>query len=495
MYTIKISKQGKYYLSKDNIRLCEDCSFIEKINESLYALKIQENASVSWKFFNCDTNKVDLSLTNSRLISDNFLNDTFTFDRGACFSVYDKSTLEELFSITKNEDKYDFYYIGKGYSVYENNIYNGPSKIGAINDFPILYKNEEDKHRIIKLEGISLFYFNRDDYELKFKGFTIFNKSIPELIDLLYVVNKKFKINNVFLFKTENTFVVYSGDSIIYQGNIDDENGEKIFDIANSEMIEFSNESRHYIITNNHLVNGPFEVNDFEYNRIFKCEEYTLYYKDKFIIKYNQKNHTLSMLDSPLEFTLHLNTKTDVLFKNGNEYAKLSVGDEEYYYNDTTNLFTKLENSIDLIPYVFVDKVHFLDNDLTEKSIKPDFDIRDLMISDYTYYKNNLYLIFRDEEIPEQNGKHIVYDVLNNTIIKTFESFMEFTSHQGFFLNDIKYHASSFIYTLDENGKKIVKLPFKTRGIRVIDKTIKFYDMSYQTVSLELDEPIYIKEK
>jgi hypothetical protein len=178
MYTIKISKQGKYYLSKDNIRLCEDCSFIEKINESLYALKIQENASVSWKFFNCDTNKVDLSLTNSRLISDNFLNDTFTFDRGACFSVYDKSTLEELFSITKNEDKYDFYYIGKGYSVYENNIYNGPSKIGAINDFPILYKNEEDKHRIIKLEGISLFYFNRNDYELKFKGFTIFNKSI-----------------------------------------------------------------------------------------------------------------------------------------------------------------------------------------------------------------------------------------------------------------------------------------------------------------------------
>ena len=72
---------------------------------------------------------------------------------------------------------------------------------------------------------------------------------------------------------------------------------------------------------------------------------------------------------------------------------------------------------------------------------------------------------------------------------------MEFTSHQGFFLNDIKYHASSFIYTLDENGKKIVKLPFKTRGISVIDKTIKFYDMSYQTVSLELDEPIYIKEK
>jgi hypothetical protein len=200
------------------------------------------------------------------------------------------------------------------------------------------------------------------------------------------------------------------------------------------------------------------------------------------------------MLDSPLEFTLHLNTKTDVLFKNGNEYAKLSVGDEEYYYNDTTNLFTKLENSIDLIPYVFVDKVNFLDNDLTEKSIKPDFDIRDLMISDYTYYKNNLYLIFRDEEIPEQNGKHIVYDVLNNTIIKTFESFMEFTSHQGFFLNDIKYHASSFIYTLDENGKKIIKLPFKTRGMYIRNEKLMFNDMNNQTLWFPIDDTIYIKE-
>ena len=495
MTSIKISKQGQYYLSKDNTRLCEDCSFIEKINDILYALKIQQKAGVSWQFYNCDTNQIDLKLSDSRLISDGFGEDTFTFDRTTCFSVYDKSTLEELFSITKNEDKYDFYYIGKGYSVYENNIYNGPSKIGPINDFPILYENEENKQRIIKLEGISLFYINRDDYGLSRKGFTIFIKSIPEKIDNLYVVNKKFKINKVFLFKTENTFVVYSGDSIIYQGIIDDENGEKVFDYANSEMIEFSNGSGHYIIINNHVVNGPFKVNDFEYNRIFKCEEYTLYYKDKFIIKYNQKNHTLSMEDSPLEFTLHLNTKTDVLYKNGNEYAKLSVGDDEYFYNEKTNSFTKLENSIDIIPYVFVDKLHFLDNDLTEKSIKPDFDIRDLMISDYTYYKNNLYLIFRDEEIPEPNGKYIVYDVLNNTIIKTFESFMEFTSHQEFFLNDIKYHASSFIYTLDENGKKIVKLPFKTRGIRVIDNTIKFYDMSYQTVTLEVDEPIYIKEK
>ena len=60
MTSIKISKQGQYYLSKDNTRLCEDCSFIEKINDILYALKIQEKAGASWQFYNCDTNQIDL---------------------------------------------------------------------------------------------------------------------------------------------------------------------------------------------------------------------------------------------------------------------------------------------------------------------------------------------------------------------------------------------------------------------------------------------------
>jgi hypothetical protein len=85
--------------------------------------------------------------------------------------------------------------------------------------------------------------------------------------------------------------------------------------------------------------------------------------------------------------------------------------------------------------------------------------------------------------------------VTNNCILKTFNSFFEFTNHQGFFLNDIKHHASSFIYTLDENGMKIVKLPFKTRGIRVLEGFVKFKGMSDEIISLPLEEPIYIKEK
>jgi hypothetical protein len=496
MISIKISKQGKYYIANNNTRATEDYSFIEKINNKYYALKKHEDGLVNWYFYNIEINKIELSIKDARLISDRFDEDTFTLDRNTCFSVYNNSDLKELISIDKNDDLYNFYYIGNGYSIYENNIYKGSSKIGPISDFQILYENEDEKYRIIKLEDVSLFYINRGNYGLTNKGFTIFDKSIPKKINNLYVISKNFKNKNLFIFKTNNEYVVISGNQVIYKGEIDEENGNEIISYANYKMIEFSNESGHYIITNNQLVNGPFKVNKFEYNRIFKCKEYSLFYKDKCIIKHNHLDNTISIeQDSPFEFTLHLNVNTDVLFMNGNEYAKLSVGDDEYFYNDITNNFTKLETAIDLIPYIFVDEVFYLDHDLTEKSIKPHFDIRDLMISDYTYYKNNLYIIFRDEEVPEPSGKYIVYDVSNNCTLKTFESFYEFTNHQGFYLNDVKYHASSFIYTLDDNGKKIIKLPFKTRSIRVLEGMVKFQGMFDGTISLNLNEPIYLKEK
>ncbi len=496
MYTIKITKQGEYYISNNNIRATEDYRFIEKISGKYYALKKHEDGKVNWDFFNIELNKIELSIKDARLISNGFEEDTFTLDRTTCFSVYNKSDLKELFSIDKNEDLYNFYCIGNGYSIYENNIYKGSSKIGPISSFQVLYANEEKNYKIIKLEDVSLFYINRDDYGLNHKRFTIFNKSIPNKINNLYVISKNFKNKNLFIFKTNTEFVVISGDEVIYKGDIDEENGNKIFNYANSEVIEFSNGSGHYIITNNQFVNGPFKVNNFEKNRIFKCKEYSLFYKDKHIIKYNHIDHTLSIhQDSPFEFTLHLNVNTDVLFMNGNEYAKLSISDNEYFYNNKTNNFVKLENAINLIPYIFENEIYYLDENLCEKFLKPELDVRDLVISDYTYYKNKLYVILRDEEVPEPNGEYIVYDVNNNCILKTFNSFFEFTNHQGFFLNDIKYHSSSFVYTLEENGRKIVKLPFKTRSIRVLEGSVNFKGMFDETITLPLDEPIYLKEK
>ena len=39
MITIKISKQGKYYLSENQSRLTEDQPYIEKISETHFAIK------------------------------------------------------------------------------------------------------------------------------------------------------------------------------------------------------------------------------------------------------------------------------------------------------------------------------------------------------------------------------------------------------------------------------------------------------------------------
>lgn len=495
MTTIKISKTGKYYLFNQGVRITEDQSNIIKINESHFAFYNLEDGKNKWEFYNTQTQSIDFTISNKQGNKLNIEKEVFWIKLDSSFVFFDRKTLKQLYCINEIEDFYNFHYIGNGFSIYENEIYKESKPIGAINSFPVLYQNDEKKYKIIKIEDVSLFFIDEENFSLNNQRFTIFEKSIPEKIDELYVVSKNLENKTVFFFNTGDLFIVISSNEIIYKGKIDLENGNKIFDIANAEMINFSNGNDKYVITNNNLLNGPFEINDFEYNRFFKCKAYTLYYKDNFIIKYNHSDHKLSIQNSPYEFNLHLNVKTDVLFKNVNEYAKLSVGDEEYFYNEKTNSFNKLENSIDLIPYIFVDTIYFLDYDLTEKSIKPEFDIRDLMISDYTYYKNNLYLILRDEEIPEPNGKYIVYDVLNNTTMKIFESFVEFTSHKGFFLNDSKFHASSFIYTLDENGGKIVKLPFKTRGVSIIKEKLKFRDMSYQTLELEIDEQIYLKEK
>lgn len=495
MTTIKISKSGKYYLFHQGARITEDQSNIIKISESHYAFYNLEEGKNKWDFYNTQTQSIDFTISDKQANKLNIEKEVFWINLNSSFVFFDKKTLNKVFSINEIEDFYNFHYIGNGFSIYENEIYKESKPIGAINSFPVLYQNDEKKYKIIKIEDISLFFIDEENFSLNNQIFTIFEISIPEKIDELYVVSKNLENKSVFFFNAGDLFIVISNNEIIYKGKIDLENGNKIFDIANSEMINFSNGNDKYVITNNNLLNGPFEINDFEYNRFFKCKSYTLYYKDKFIIKYNHSDHKLSIQDSPFEFNLHLNVKTDVLFKNGNEYAKLSAGDEEYFYNEKINNFNKLEKSIDLIPYIFVDKIYFLDYDLTEKNIKPEFDIRDLVISDYTYYKHNLYLILRDEEILEPNGKYIVYDVFNNTIIKTFESFIEFSSHKGFLLSDLKYHASSFIYTLDEKGKKIVKLPFKTRGISIIEESLKFRDMSYQTLTLEIDEPIYLIEK
>jgi hypothetical protein len=97
---------------------------------------------------------------------------------------------------------------------------------------------------------------------------------------------------------------VISGNQIIYKGDIDDDGGNKIFDIANYEMINFSVGNAKYVITNNHLLNGPYEIYEFEHNRIFKCKEYTLYYKDKCLIKYTHISHSLSFENSNFEFNL-----------------------------------------------------------------------------------------------------------------------------------------------------------------------------------------------
>jgi hypothetical protein len=119
---IKISKQGKYYLSESRTRLTEDQSYIEKISDKHFAFKNYESGKTTWNFYNISDKKIDLTI-DGRLISTDFDRNEFTLDQGEYFVVYNKLDLSELIRIKKNKDLYNFHYISDGYSLYEDNIY------------------------------------------------------------------------------------------------------------------------------------------------------------------------------------------------------------------------------------------------------------------------------------------------------------------------------------------------------------------------------------
>jgi hypothetical protein len=129
------------------------------------------------------------------------------------------------------------------------------------------------------------------------------------------VINKNHKNDYLFIFKSKSIYEIRHDDKILYNGYIDETENNNTFNIGNKRMIDFSDGKNKYVITNNRLINGPLEIFDFEFNRIFKNNDFTLFYKDNKIIKYNHENLKLSIKESPFSFSLHLNTKTEVLFK------------------------------------------------------------------------------------------------------------------------------------------------------------------------------------
>jgi hypothetical protein len=494
MVTIKISKEGTFYLSENNIRLTNNFSNIELINDTFYLLESRDNGIISYSFYNLNSKKNDFEIQNVRMISKPNNNNHFTLDAIDHFVVYEVNTFKEIVKIKKNIDLYNFFYISDGYSIYEENLYKGSSVFGKLADFPVVYKEEEERLCVRKIELVYISYLDINSYGLDNRMFTIFKTPLPKNIDYIYVANKNFAKESILFIKSNEVFEIRSGNKIIYTGKIDEDSIRNTYNVANKSMLNISDGDKKYIITPNLAISGPLNVSDFEFNRIFKCQEYTLYYKDNFIVKYDTETHTITENKSKLSFELHLNVKTDVLFIREKEYALLSIGDEMYFYNDIIHDFVKIEESIYIVPYIYENSIYFLDENLQESLVIPELDIRDLIVSDYTYFNNNIYVILKDEEIAEPNGTYIVYDVKNKKVLKSFNSFIEFTDHIGFYLNDIKHHSSSFIYSLDINSGKIIKMPFKTKGLYYRDNQLLYKNMFNTSVKLNPNEQIYLKE-
>jgi hypothetical protein len=203
----------------------------------------------------------------------------------------------------------------------------------------------------------------------------------------------------------------------------------------------------------------------------------------------------LTIYPSPFDFKIHGNVKNEMLYHNSKEYARLSIGYDNYFYNDLTEEITQLKELLYIRPYLYENNVCYLDETLTERVEKVEFDILDSIITDYTYYKDNLYVIIRDESTVGPNGESILYNVTSRKIVKIFNSFVSFASHTLFLINEQVYRSSCPIYTLDNIGSKVIKLPFNARSINERNNKLLIYDKNYKNLKLSLEDSIYTKEK
>ena len=497
MCTIKISKEGSYYLSKDDKRVTEDFDEIEKINDKYFSLEKRHGVTACYSIYNSNTCEIDLTVNDGESIDisrERFPRFYFTIRRSEFFTVYDSITLKEIVSVKRKKGTYSYAYIGEGFSIYEETIYNREELLGNLEDFPIIYSKEESDIYIRKIKEFNFFSIEREDYGLEFRINTILKYDLPSKIDDIIFKNFSEFDELVLFTRTGKTFNVTSGDRLIYHGPIDlgpfvqHNNSQKKYD-----LIHFYVDQKLYLITKNKNLYGPFEISEFNTNHcIFYSLDYTIFLSDGYLIKYNNQSHAVEV--NKCKYNFNKNEKYGDLIIENKEYSLLRIGECNYYYNDNIEDFTILQISEKICPNSYINEILYLDENLNEMSITPEWDIRDLIISDYTYYKNRLYVIFRDELIEEPAGKYVVYDVTNKVILKTFNSFIEFSSHKNFYLTDWKFHASSFVYTLDEKGTKIIKLPFKIRSILIENQGFRIKNMNYKEALLPNNEAIYLKE-
>jgi hypothetical protein len=507
MINIKISKEGKYYLSQNNIRVSIDYDEIEKLNESYFACRKRElDYSQTYFFLNAVNANIEMAIENC-LFRGKCLgkNKYFILDQKRNYKVFESDTLKEVITISKSKDYHDFVYIKESYYFLDEYIYNGNEILGKLNDFDIIYK-DENFYTIRKINDFYLFSIEQNGYPHDHREYTLIKNEISTEINTI-VINSSVS-SGLFLFiKSNNKYNIYYDGNLIHHCKIDEEKFPFTTNFFGEVFIHFYIDQKLYFLTKNKEIHGPFSINDFEYKQIHENHYYKIFYCDKHLIKYDKFFYKITIEKINFNFT---KTRSKVLYIKDNSYELLMLEDQLFFYNNFTNKFDLLDDRTEIIPEIFVDEIYYLGYDLLPKIAKPKINILDLGISDYMYFNNNLYLILADIELIDgnksDNSNYIVYDVNNDIVLKTFNSFIEFNSNFQFLLADTKYHASSFIYTLDQSAKKIIKLPFKTKGINDNEELIKskvidvleygicFINMDSTEVLLTNTDPIYVKE-
>ena len=496
MIAIKVSKEGKFYLSNNKIRVSIDYDEIEMLNEYYFACIVKElDFSQTYYFINTSTIQTDLTITDCIFSGTSLGNkNIFILNQKRNYHVFESKTLKKIITVSKTKDYHQFAYISDSYYFLDDNLYCGDDVLGKLNEFDNIYI---DKHGncIRNINDFYLYSYEREGLSHQHRYYTIIKDQLP--IDINRIEINSLISNSVYIFiKSDNIYHIFYEGFLIHKCNIDEQNTNFTTNFVDEIFIHFYIENNLYFLTNNQKLQGPYVINNFKYNEIHDNIDYKLFYSNKHIIKYDKSTH--SIIVEMIDFDFIVPNTNNLLYMDNCVYKALEYQEHYYYYNNKTNDFVKLIDAIEIKPYIYDNKIYYLDNNLVQQSLKPKIDVLDLSISDYIYFKGNLYIILADSTLLDgyksDNNDYIIFDVTNNTILKTFDNFIKFNSKKQFLLADTYNHTSSSIYTLDEACQKIIKLPFKTKGIFDIENGIRIQNMNTTNVIIPNNESIYIKE-
>ena len=457
MIHIRINKNRKLFLYKNDDRLTNGFDEIEKINKH-YLLKSKDKHGFLIESYIYDTSKLQIS-PKLEIIIYKISNERFYARKGDLYQVYNSFDLNLIFETEKNdEDPYNFSYINDDLYVTNNRIYEkGGIDIFHLNEENILINDGSCYIYCTHLKNKYLFKYGTDyqfieDNNLEHKLI----KKIHYCIKTLYI-------------SYDNKTKVFINGNICFNGPIELEN----YSFANLDIKVFTSNQQFYFVLNK--VYGPYNFNYDEginsmISLIFISINQRVFLFQNNLLIFNYINDELKIVNLNSKYRIKANNNRPNTVARGLESNKLNLMEytitelidiengKVYYFNPFLQNLEVANQMKSILPYIEDSTLYFLNHEFKMCNYKIEID--NIQLIDYSYFKNNFYYILKTMD------NYIVKNIDNITEDLFLKNKATFDGNVNVIINTSpdSLNKTDF-YTLSENLNKFKKPTFKTYGI------------------------------